>query len=193
MGSATHGEPFVKWTPEAFDLHGVPMLQVFCDEAEWLIDNPTVVKVVEQARKSGIRMRFALPRASHSRMDTDVRAQLARRTCYGVMDPDDAGFVLPADVIQAGADPAAWRTDYPGRRITVAPGIPRDRLPMPILTDMPTRDGGQTVDLSVIRDMVAAHAHVRARLDAVTAEAFGPAFAMCRCPRHAVAARQSVP
>jgi hypothetical protein len=111
-------------------------------------------------------------------MDTDVRAQLARRTCFGVMDSGDAGFVLPSDVIEAGADPAAWRTDFPGRRITVAPGIPRDRLPMPILTDMPTRDGGQTIDLSVIRDMVAAHAHVRARLDTVTAEAFGPAFAM---------------
>lgn len=174
----SHGEPFVKWTADAFDLHGVPQLQVFCDEAEWMIDNPSIVKVVEQARKSGIRMRFSLPRASHSRMETDVRAQLARRTCFGVMAADDAGFVLPSDVIEAGASPEAWRSDFPGRHISVAPGIPRDRLPMPILTDMPTRDGGKTLDLSVVRDMVRDHAHVRARLDTVTADALGPAFAL---------------
>lgn len=172
-----NGQKMVKWTREAWDLHRVPKLVVFCDEAEWLVDNQKVIEIVEQARKAGIELRFMLPRASHSRMDTDLRAQLARRTCFGVMDSVDAGFVLPDDVIAAGAAPEEWRDEFPGRHVTVAKGIPREKHAMPIAGDMPTRDGGKTLDLSVVTDMVRAHAHVRAQLDPVTAAALGPAYA----------------
>jgi hypothetical protein len=163
-----------KWEPRAFTRHGIPKVFVQFEEAAWLVDNGALVKIAEQARKAGIEFCMSLQRASHGRMDTDVRANLIRRTCFWVLDIADAGFCLPDHVIDAGARPDAWM-GKPGMHIMSAPDVPESRWAMPIRGDLPTRDG-DTEDLTVLTEVVRAHAHVRAQLDPVMVTALGPAY-----------------
>jgi hypothetical protein len=172
---AKHSQGYTKWEPDAWTIHGMPLVYVQFEEAAWLIDHGALVKVAERARSAGIIFDMSLQRASHSRMDTDVRAQLARRTCFGVMDKDDASFALASDIIEAGACPDTWRDEKPGMFVPQGRDVPTDKVAMPVRGLMPTRNG-TSEDLSVLAVTVTAHAHVRARLDPVTIEAFGPAY-----------------
>jgi hypothetical protein len=166
---------YTKWVPEAWSEHRIPLIYVQFEEAAWLVDNGKMVEVAERARSAGIFFDMSLQRASHSRMDTDVRANLDRGTCLRVKDIADAGFCLTDRVLDAGARPDMWSAHQQGMLIADAADTPDDRLAMPIRGYLPTRNGA-VEDLDVLAEVVTAHAHVRAVLDPVTEAAFGPAY-----------------
>jgi hypothetical protein len=166
---------YTKWEPDAHAIHGIPAVYVQFEEASWLVDHGALVKVAERARSAGIWFDMSLQRAQNERMDTNVRSQLTRRICFGVMDADDAGFCLGTRVLEAGASPESWEDRQPGMSIMQARDVPDRKAAMPMRWFMATRDG-KAEDLTVLEEVVTGHVHVRAHLDDVTTQAFGPAY-----------------
>lgn len=176
-----------QWSTEAFDLLGMPLVYIQFEEAAWLVDHSALVKVAERARSAGIYFDMSLQRASFSRMDTDVRANLTRRTCFGVMDAADAQFCLQDFVIEAGADPSMWADRQPGKSYMSARDIPDARVATPWRGWMPSRDQGRTEDQTVLSDVVTGYVDIRSGLDTVTADALGPAYLAAVSSGHAIA------
>lgn len=164
-----------KWEPECWTKHRIPFLVVEFEEAAWLVDRDELVEISEQSRSAGVRIRFDLQRASHDRMDTSVRANLGATRCFGVQQPEDAGFVMPDSALDAGADPSRWRDTMPGCFYLSGPGIPSARWPVPVRSFFPMSPDGRE-DWTAVQEVVAAY-RGRAVLDETTVRAAGTVYA----------------
>lgn len=156
-----HG--YKQWAPGC----GLNLLVAWFEEALWLAQSSKLLKLVVAARSAGIVIAVSLQRPSHSSMDTDTRAQLTGQMCFGVEGADDAGMVLPEQVINAGASPEQWLNHQPGCAYVVAPGIPQKLHAVPLRFDWPKQD-------AVIAAALRQWAHVRTPLDEVTRQAMAP-------------------
>lgn len=120
-----------KWKPGC----GLTFIHLHIEEASGLIaQNPAFVKMMETARSTGIQITASLQRPSHTAVDTAARAQFSSVLCFGVADLADAGFALPDDVIDAGANPAVWRNSKQGYAYLVGSGINEENWVMPLRT-----------------------------------------------------------
>ncbi len=118
-----------KWDEES----GLTFLYFHIEEASGLIaSNPAFVKMMETARSVGIAITASLQRASHVAVDTAARAQFSSVVCFGVQDSADAGFALPDNVMNAGADPSVWRNSKPGYAYLVHPEVNEDMWTTPL-------------------------------------------------------------
>ncbi|MEV0089126.1 hypothetical protein [Saccharopolyspora sp. NPDC050642] len=143
-----------QWVPEAFELHGLPYLVVWVEEAPRVLeDAKTTIRLAQEARSAGISLVFSLQKASYKNMPTDVRSQLGGVWCFGVSDIEDAAFLLDEDVIEAGAQPDRWKNRRPGCHYLEGPGIPEDRYTTPGRTHTHTDD-----ELAAV---IADHADIR--------------------------------
>ncbi|MER5882586.1 plasmid transfer protein TraB [Streptomyces sp. NPDC001941] len=86
--------------------------------------------IAQEARSAGIALIVSLQRPSYDQMSTSTRASLPSVVALGC-DPRDEGFVLPDEVLAAGAHPGAWGNRRPGYCYVVSPGIAEDRYPSP--------------------------------------------------------------
>jgi hypothetical protein len=155
-----------QWEPGC----GIPLLIVWIEEAvELVADSMDYIRLVQQARSAGVVLIASLQRPSHTSIDTDARAQLTGNWCFGVRNHVDATFVLPDSVIDDGAHPDKWDSRYPGYSYIVAPGIPENKWAMPLRTFR-----GEPAQIAAA---VAEWAHVRAPLDAISAQAAGDEYA----------------
>lgn len=170
-----HPLGYTRWEPRAYEQHGIPQVHVQFEEAGWLVDHGGLIQVAERARSAGISFDMSLQRATHDRMDTSIRSNLTRRICFGVMDLEDATYCLSERTLAAGGDPSHWEDRQPGMAILQARDVPDRKVGMPMRWFMSTRDG-VTEDMSVLEDVVKAHATSRAALDPVTANSFGRAY-----------------
>jgi hypothetical protein len=93
------------------------------DLEAWLSD-------VKAGRSAGIRWVLSLQRSDWTQMPTLARGQLAK-TCFGVLDDQDASFGLSARQADAGCSPEHWGSSQPGMAYIDAPSIPDDRRIMP--------------------------------------------------------------
>lgn len=147
---------------------GLSLLIVWIEEATELADLDILVQLVREARSVGIVLMLSLQRASHSSMDTDVRAQLGGSWCFGVRDSTDAGMALPDAATDAGATPELWGTDKPGACYLTGPGIPRELWAAEIRTWRATAQQ--------LKDACELGKRFRQPLDSVTTGALGPAY-----------------
>jgi hypothetical protein len=155
-----------QWAPGC----GLPYLVVWIEEAAPVVrDSETMIDIAQQARSAGISLVLSLQRPSYRNITTDVRQQMGAVWCYGVKSIDDAAFALSEDLIDAGANPAAWGNKKPGYSYLEAPGIEDDRMVQPTRTFATT-----TADLVAA---IKAAAPFRAACDPVTAKAAGDAYA----------------
>lgn len=111
-----------QWGPDC----GLSLLLVWLEEATELAELSVLVVLVREARSVGIVLVISLQRASHSSMDTDVRAQLGGSWCFGVRDAADATMCLPELATDSGAAPELWGVDKPGACYLAAPGVPTE-------------------------------------------------------------------
>lgn len=162
-----------EWTPEAFEILGMPYLYVGFQEASRVLTDDSgesaIIRIGEAARSAGISLDFSLQRASHSNMPTDLRSVLGSAVCFGVKEDVDATMVLSPDTIDAGARPEAWRISKPGACYIEASHVDPTRWSMPGRT--------YNIDRLELRDHVAEWAPKMARLDRASAEAAGRPYA----------------
>lgn len=162
LGKRGHDE----WVPGC----GIPLLVAWFEEAAELArDNKTFVDIAQKARSAGVVLVLSIQRMSYNNISTDARAQLGNIWCFGVKDIDDAAFVLSDELIEAGANPAAWKANKPGYAYLEAPGIDEDRKVTPMRTYSVTNEQ--------IEQVVTAFAPYRAQLDPLTTAAAGEAYA----------------
>ncbi|EFE72631.1 TraB [Streptomyces viridosporus ATCC 14672] len=146
---------------------GMPYLVVWMEEAAKIlreIGEDTFTGIAQEARSAGISLVLSMQRASGYQLSTDTRASLPAALCFGVRG-DDAGFALPEDVLDAGADPAAWGNKRKGYVYLVSAGVDEDLYPTPARTFW-TGPGGQYEAMA--RYVVEHFAAVRADIDPVT-------------------------
>ncbi|MET9076207.1 plasmid transfer protein TraB [Streptomyces sp. NPDC004232] len=112
---------------------GMPFLVTWFEEAANTLrkmGDDAFTGIAQEARSAGVSLIVSLQRPSYDQMSTSTRASLASVIALGC-DPRDEGFVLPDEVLAAGAHPGAWGNRRPGYCYTVAPGIPEDRYASP--------------------------------------------------------------
>lgn len=124
-----------QWVPEAFELHGLPYLVVWIEEAPRVLeDAKTLTRIAQEARSAGISLVLSLQKPSFRQMNTDIRSQLGGVWCFGVNDLDDAAYLLSEDSIEGGARPDQWKNRRPGCDYLEGPGIDETRFTTPART-----------------------------------------------------------
>ncbi|MFE5331747.1 hypothetical protein ACFRCG_35735 [Embleya sp. NPDC056575] len=163
---------YAQWEPECWTKHRIPLLLIHFEESadEAVADHPNVVPVAQQARSTGTVLSFSLQRASFTGISTEVRAQFGTSLIFGVKDDGDA-FTLDGAAKDAGASPEQWAAERPGMLYLQAPGVDRERWPVPARAFRLPED-------EQVRSLIAAYAVVRPKgVDAATAKAAGPRYA----------------
>lgn len=123
--------------------------------------------IAQEARSAGVSLVVSMQRASGYQLSTDTRASLPAALCFGVRG-DDASFALPEEVLDAGANPAAWANRRKGYVYLVAGGVDEARYATPARTFW-TGPSGEYERMAEY--VVTQFVGVRAELDAVTAGA----------------------
>ncbi|WEO97851.1 plasmid transfer protein TraB [Streptomyces sp. FXJ1.172] len=115
---------------------GMPFLVTWFEEAANTLrkmGDDAFTGIAQEARSAGVSLVVSLQRPSYDQMSTSTRASLPSVIALGC-DPRDEGFVLPDEVLAAGAHPGAWGNRRPGYCYVVSPGIPEDRYASPART-----------------------------------------------------------
>lgn len=149
---------------------GMPYLVAWMEEAAKVlreIGEDTFTGIAQEARSAGISLIVSMQRASGYQLSTDTRASLPAAFCFGVRG-DDAAFALPEEVLDAGANPAAWGNKRKGYVYLVSAGVDEDLYATPARTFW-TGPAGQYEAMA--RYVVEHFAQVRAGIDPVTAGA----------------------
>lgn len=149
---------------------GMPYLLAWFEEAAKLLrelGDDVFTGIAQEARSAGVSLVVSMQRASGYQLSTDTRASLPAAMCFGVRG-DDAGFALPEEVLDAGANPAAWGNKRKGYVYLVSAGVDEDLYANPARTFW-TGPAGQYEQMA--RYVVEHFASVRAEIDGVTAGA----------------------
>ncbi|MFI6407850.1 plasmid transfer protein TraB [Streptomyces sp. NPDC050548] len=112
---------------------GMPFLVAWFEEAAntlRALGDDAFTGIAQEARSAGVSLIVSLQRPSYDQMSTSTRASLPSVIALGC-DARDEGFVLPDEVLAAGAHPGAWANRRPGYCYVVSPGIPEDRYAAP--------------------------------------------------------------
>ena len=118
---------------------GLVYLVCWLEEAPDCIDSLTDagrdrwLSSMKAARSAGITFVLSLQRSDWSQIPTLARGQMAK-WCFGLMDSSDAAFGLTEIQAERGARPELWGSRQPGMAYLDAPGIPDERLAMPMRT-----------------------------------------------------------
>jgi hypothetical protein len=115
---------------------GMPYLVAWMEEAAKLLrdlGDDVFTGIAQEARSAGVSLVVSMQRASGYQLSTDTRASLPAAMCFGVRG-DDAGFALPEEVLEAGANPAAWGNKRKGYVYLVSAGVDEDLYANPART-----------------------------------------------------------
>lgn len=107
---------------------GMPYLVAWFEEAAKLLremGDDVFTGIAQEARSAGVTLVVSMQRASGYQLSTDTRASLPAAMCFGVKG-DDASFALPEEVLEAGANPAAWGNKRKGYVYLVSAGVEED-------------------------------------------------------------------
>ncbi|MGI8446961.1 MAG: hypothetical protein ACR2MP_07235 [Streptosporangiaceae bacterium] len=89
------------------------------------------VSLVKAMRSAGMTVGMSLQRSTYDQMPTILRGQLAN-WCFGVANSADGKYGLSERQEEGGAAPERWQNSQPGMAYLDAPGIPEDRIAMPM-------------------------------------------------------------
>ncbi|MGW1163608.1 plasmid transfer protein TraB [Streptomyces sp. NPDC002519] len=146
---------------------GMPYLVAWMEEAAKLLrdlGDDVFTGIAQEARSAGVSLVVSMQRASGYQLSTDTRASLPAAMCFGVRG-DDAGFALPEEVLDAGANPAAWGNKRKGYVYLVSAGVDEDLYANPARTFWTGPSGEYE---RAARWIVQRFAGVRPALDPVT-------------------------
>lgn len=149
---------------------GIQYLIAWFEEAAKLLrelGDDVFTGIAQEARSAGVSLVVSMQRASGYQLSTDTRASLPAAMCFGVRG-DDAGFALPEEVLDAGANPAAWGNKRKGYVYLVSAGVDEDLYANPARTFW-TGPSGEYEKAAAW--LVEAFAGIRPAVDAVTAKA----------------------
>jgi hypothetical protein len=148
---------------------GMPYLLAWFEEAAKLLrelGDDVFTGIAQEARSAGVSLAVSMQRASGYQLSTDTRASLPAAMCFGVRG-DDASFALPEEVLDAGANPAAWGNKRKGYVYLVSAGVDEDLYANPARTFW-TGPPAEGLYERMARYVVETFASVRAELDPVT-------------------------
>jgi hypothetical protein len=115
------------------DGHPIPLVIGWFEESDVLIDVAPgkMVYLASKARSTGIVPVWSLQRADGGNMPTELRANVANWTVFGVQPGDDysAGFALSDEVVKQGAKPY-WGDTKPGYHFRTERETPANRWPV---------------------------------------------------------------
>ncbi|WP_411107768.1 plasmid transfer protein TraB [Streptomyces sp. cmx-4-9] len=149
---------------------GMPYLIAWMEEAAKLLrdlGDDVFTGIAQEARSAGVSLVVSMQRASGYQLSTDTRASLPAAMCFGVRG-DDAGFALPEEVLDAGANPAAWGNKRKGYVYLVSAGVEEDLYANPARTFWTGPSGEYEKAAAWVVNQFAG---IRSSLDAVTAGA----------------------
>lgn len=116
------------WVPECWTKHRIPVQPIHVEEAGgYLAGNPDFYKALTLCRALGMPMSISLQVAKYNQLPTEARGQFGNSFAFGVKKIQESAFALTEETLRAGANPAAWANNYPGRHIAEVTGVPSDQ------------------------------------------------------------------
>jgi len=116
---------------------GLSYLVLWIEEAPDVFDALTekqmdaFTSLIKTMRSAGMTIVLSLQRSTYDQMPTILRGQLAN-WCFGVANSSDAKYGLSERQEEGGAAPERWQNSQPGMAYLDAPGVPEDRIAMPM-------------------------------------------------------------
>ncbi|GII89694.1 sporulation protein SsgA [Sphaerisporangium siamense] len=155
-----------KWAPGC----GLSYIVLWIEEAADVFEHVDMAKFINLARmlrSAGGSIVWSLQRADHTQMPTIVKGQGGAYLCFGVANSHDAGWGISDEQEAAGAKPQQWKQTRPGMAYGDMPGIPPEKIAMPMrFFDWGTDDQARVRNF---RAHCAAHPATGRPLDAITA------------------------
>ncbi|MFI6886724.1 hypothetical protein [Streptosporangium canum] len=114
---------------------GLSYLVVWLEEAADLfdvIDMTQFVSLTRMLRSAGGTLIWSLQRGDSTQVPTFVKGQAGGFACFGVANSHDASWGLSDAQDDAGAAPERWRATKPGMAYLEMPGVPVDKIAMPM-------------------------------------------------------------
>ena len=116
---------------------GLTYLIVWVEECPDVLDALTTRQMeafeslIKAMRSAGMTIVLSLQRSTYDQMPTILRGQLAN-WCFGVANSSDAKYGLSERQEEGGAAPERWQNGQPGMAYLDAPGVPENRITMPM-------------------------------------------------------------
>jgi hypothetical protein len=116
---------------------GLTYLVLWLEETPDILDKLTTRQMeafeslVKAMRSAGMTIVFSLQRSTYDQIPTLIRGQAAN-WCFGVANSSDAKYGLSERQEEGGAAPERWQSGQPGMAYIDAPGVPGDRITMPM-------------------------------------------------------------
>jgi hypothetical protein len=116
---------------------GLTYLVVWLEETPDILDKLTSKQMdafesmVKAMRSAGMTIVFSLQRSTYDQIPTLIRGQAAN-WCFGVANSSDGKYGLSERQDEGGATPERWQNGQPGMAYLDAPGVPEDRITMPM-------------------------------------------------------------
>jgi hypothetical protein len=116
---------------------GLTYLILWLEEVPDILDKLTSKQMeafeslVKTLRSAGMEIDMSLQRSTYDQIPTLLRGQMAS-WCFGVQNSADAKYGLSERQEEDGAAPERWGSSQPGMAYLDAPGIPDDRIAMPM-------------------------------------------------------------
>lgn len=119
---------FKRWTPEVFDVLGIPAsLACFEEMAAYADDFARIlVELGEYLRSTGWLICGSQQRWTSDRVSTSFRSSFGNALVFGT-DNDDSADCLAHGPVAAGVSPADWKNAHPGRLLAVVAGVTPER------------------------------------------------------------------
>ncbi|WP_018502932.1 hypothetical protein [Parafrankia discariae] len=130
MGNYLGDRGYKDWAPG----RGIPAVLLIVEEATALPaeHKRIIVDLLRQGRSWGLNVKVSGQRWTYDGMPTSARAEIGPALQFGCAD-GDAGYLLE-DLVEQGADPAAWGNRHPGRLYARLPNIDDARALTPART-----------------------------------------------------------
>ena len=116
---------------------GLTYVIVWLEEVPDILDKLTSKQMgafeslVKALRSAGMGIAMSLQRSTYDQIPTILRGQMAN-WCFGVQNSADGKYGLSERQDEGGAAPERWQNGQPGMAYLDAPGIPEDRITMPM-------------------------------------------------------------
>jgi hypothetical protein len=118
-----------EWDPKC----GLPFHRIWLEEGNLCAEllGSDMEEVGNLAASTGVALNGSFQRMHHGRVPTGLRAVFSESMSFGCKSPGDA-FVIPDELVMAGANPALWRDAKPGMHYWASKTESLERQLMPV-------------------------------------------------------------
>lgn len=126
------GIGYAEWVPELWTKHRIPFLYVDLEEAaDFAFDmGEELDEALRKLRSVGVHLSVSMQTMPHTNISRTTRGAFSQSLAHGQNEWQDCKYSLSEETLEAGANPAKWKNDYPGSLYAECIGTDRNLWPV---------------------------------------------------------------